>query len=84
MKLCVVAPEAKERLDFEAKIGRDLARLARSSRPGRSRVFDRVTAPKPALDVWSSGPPRGFSLGGAGGPQRFQRRWDIEWDKLCR
>eukprot|EP00913_Durusdinium_trenchii_P022479 g21116.t1 len=56
--------KAKERLDFEAKIGRDLARLAKSSRPGRSSVFDTVvSAPRPALDVWSA-PPRGFCLGG--------------------
>ena len=58
---------AKERLDFEAKIGRDLARLARTSRPRRSSVFDGVTAPKPAVDVWSD-PPRGFSLGGVVAP----------------
>ena len=61
--------EARERLDFEARIGRDLARLARTSRPSRSSIFDAVAVPKPAVDAWAA-PPRGFSLGGVGGPKR--------------
>ena len=66
--LAPLALEARERMDFEARLGRDLARLARSSRPSRSALFEAVRPPRPAADAWAAAP-RGFALGGVRSPR---------------
>jgi len=55
------------KLEFELKLGTDLARLAKSGE-GRRASAKRATVPRPAVDVWSTAPPRGFFLGGVVAP----------------